>query len=133
MAKEKLKPAKNIETIDYELSFYLKGKKNSEYTMMISVPSDVDVQQLFMKSTQAEKYDMKATIQEDPKNLGFPVFDGKKNMVGIATAECSVLNFVGQAFDPVKFGPDGTWVVYGANGAGTRSATTQASTKPGLK
>ena len=124
---------KNIETVDYDLSFSLKGKTQSVYEMTVSVPSDIDVHELFTKSTQAEKYDMWAKRKETPKNLGFPVFDKKGNMVGIATLERSVLNFTGPAFDPVTFGPTGTWVVYGANGAGTRSATSQASTKPGLK
>ena len=124
---------KNIEIVDYELSFSLKGKMKPVYKMTVSVPSDIDVQALFMKSTQSEKYEMKATKQELPKNEGFPVFDKKGNMVRIATSECNVLDFVGQAFDPVKFGPDGTWVVFGSNGAGTRQASSQASIKPGLK
>lgn len=123
---------KNIETIDDELSFYLKGEKKIDYTMLILVPSNIDVQELFMKSTQAEKNEMKATVQEMTKNLGFPVFDTKGNMVGIATLEYSVLNFVGQEFDPADFGPEGNWPVYAANGAGTRRASFQASAKPEL-
>ena len=68
-----------------------------------------------------------------PSNYGFSQFDKSGNLISISTIEFRVITYSGIVLDPVVYGPTGTWAQTTANGAGTRSASSQASIKPGLK
>lgn len=131
---------KSIKSKDYLLSFSLKGQIKPVYQMYVTLPAKVDTASLFAMSDQAEKYIMSVSktnpLEELPNNYGVPIFDKEGNLASISTLEYSVLTFNKQKPDPTIFGDNGTWDIQlrtSGNGAGTRRASSQASTKPGLK